>query len=86
VAWCTLVLKRIRKWLGERTAEHCIMTNFITCTVIKSRNMRCACSTHGRDEKCVQNFSRKNLKERDYLEGLGVDMKIILERILTEIG
>jgi hypothetical protein len=41
-----------------------------------------ACSAHGRDEKYVQNFVQKNLKGGDYLEGLGRDDKIILERIL----
>jgi hypothetical protein len=33
-------------------------------------------STHGRHNKCVQNFDRK---EGDHLEDLDVDGKIILE-------
>jgi len=37
-------------------------------------------STHGRDEKSVQNRS-ENLKGKDNLEVLGVDRRIILECI-----
>jgi hypothetical protein len=35
-------------------------------------------STHGRDEKRIQNFWLENLKGRDNSEDLGVDGKIIL--------
>jgi len=45
-----------------------------------------ACSTHGTDEKCVQCFGRKKLKERDHSEDLGVDGMIILELILGKYG
>jgi len=38
-----------------------------------------ACSTHGRDERCLQNFGRKG---RDHSEVLGVNRRIILEWIL----
>jgi hypothetical protein len=41
-----------------------------------------ACNKHGRDEKCIQNFGRKNLKGREYLEDLDVNGKVILELIL----
>jgi hypothetical protein len=34
---------------------------------------------HGKDEKCVQNVGRKNLKERDHLDELGVDGRMALE-------
>jgi hypothetical protein len=34
------------------------------------------CSTHGRDDKCIHNFG---LKERELLEDVGVDGRIILE-------
>jgi hypothetical protein len=43
-----------------------------------------ACSTHVRDEKCGQNFSRKTLKGRDHSEDLSVDRRIILELILRK--
>jgi hypothetical protein len=39
-----------------------------------------ACSAHGSVKKYVQNFSGETL--RDHVEDLGVDGKIILERIL----
>jgi hypothetical protein len=37
---------------------------------------------HGRDEKCIQNFGRKNLQERDNSENLVMDGNIILKLIL----
>jgi len=37
-----------------------------------------ACSTHGRDEKRVQNCGRKSLRENNK-KSLGVDERIILE-------
>jgi hypothetical protein len=40
------------------------------------------CRMDGRDEKCIQYFGWKCLKERDHLEELGVDVKVILKRIL----
>jgi hypothetical protein len=40
-----------------------------------------SCSTHGGDEN-VYKIWMENLKERDHLDDLGVDGKIILEWIL----
>jgi hypothetical protein len=45
--------------------------------------MGAACSTHGIDEKCTKLWS-EDLKGRDHSEDLGVDRKIILERILEK--
>jgi hypothetical protein len=45
-----------------------------------------SCSTNGRDEKCIQNFSQKKLKESDHLRELATDAKIILKWILTKYG
>jgi hypothetical protein len=36
-----------------------------------------ACSMHGRDEKCIQNFGWK-ASEGDHLEELGIDGRMIL--------
>jgi hypothetical protein len=38
-----------------------------------------ACSTHGRDVKCIRYVVRKTGKERGHLEDLTVDGRIILE-------
>jgi hypothetical protein len=38
-----------------------------------------ACTMHGGDEKCVQNFELGNLKGRDHSEDLGIDERIILK-------
>jgi hypothetical protein len=42
-----------------------------------------ACSTHGKEEMHTA-FWSENLKERDHLKELGVDVKIILEWILEK--
>jgi hypothetical protein len=41
-----------------------------------------ACNAHGEDEKYIPNFSRKTWRERDYLEDLNADGRIILQYIL----
>jgi hypothetical protein len=45
-----------------------------------------ACSTHGKDEKCIQNFLSENLKRRDHEGEPAADRRIILERILKKQG
>jgi hypothetical protein len=42
-----------------------------------------ACSTHGIDDM-HKNFLFENLKERDHLEDLGLDVQIILKLILKK--
>jgi hypothetical protein len=61
----------LRRIFGPKRKEmaggHCIMRSFITCTLhqvlLLSRQindeMGGACSTYGRDEKCIQYFSLK---------------------------
>jgi hypothetical protein len=49
---------------------------------MKEDGMGGVCSTHGRDEKYIQNSGWKNWKVRDHSEGLGADGEIILEWIL----
>ena len=41
-----------------------------------------ACSTNWGDERCIQGFDGKNLRERDHLEDPGIDGRIILRWIL----
>jgi hypothetical protein len=43
------------------------------------------CSRHTRDEKCIQNFGRENVKARDNLGNVGVN-RIILSWILKKQG
>jgi hypothetical protein len=45
--------------------------------IIKEDEMGGACSTHRRDEKCVQ-----NPKGREHSEDIGIDGRIVLEWIL----
>jgi len=56
---------RGKKW--QDAGKGCIMRSFITVhftkyyysNQVKEDNMVSICSTHGRDEKCIQNFSQK---------------------------
>ena len=41
-----------------------------------------ACGLYGRNEKYVCGFGGGNLKERDHLNALGIDGRIILKWIL----
>jgi hypothetical protein len=43
-----------------------------------------ACGMYAGDEKYMQNFGVENLKERDHLEDLGTDRRIILNQILKK--
>ena len=53
--------------------------------VIKSNNvMDRARGTYGGQEKCIQGFWWGDLMERDYLEDLGVDGRLILNCILKK--
>jgi hypothetical protein len=45
---------------------------------INENKMGGICSTYKRNEKWVQNFSSKNLKEKSHLGETGVYLKIIL--------
>ena len=52
------------------------MWNFLVCTPqhqIKQAAMGEACCKYGGEEKCIQDFSDVNLKERDNLEDAGTD-------------
>jgi len=57
----------------------------IIITVIKSRRMKWAGSVICLGEKCIL-FWSENLNGRDHSENLGIDSKIILERILQKYG
>ena len=41
--------------------------------------MRAACGTYRMQGKCVQGFNEKNFEEREHLEFLGIDRRIILK-------
>ena len=38
-----------------------------------------ACSTYGRQKRCLQGFGGVDLRERDHLEDLGIERRIILK-------
>jgi hypothetical protein len=90
------VLRRIfgckgRKW--QEAGEDCIMRGFVICTSlsiireVKLRMMRLAgnvaCTGENRNAYIIL---VKNLEGRDHAEDLGVDGRIILERVLRTYG
>ena len=40
------------------------------------------CGTYGGEQKCTQGFGKKNCKERDHVEDLGIDGSLILKLML----
>jgi len=42
------------------------------------------CGTYGVDERCIEGFGARNLREGDYLEDLGVDGGIKLKCVHNE--
>jgi hypothetical protein len=56
---------RGRKWKGA--GEDCIMRSFINCTCLsyqmKEDELGWECSEYGGDEKCLQNFDWKTVRE-----------------------
>ena len=57
---------------------------FFSGDKIKKNEMGWACSTYGVQEKCMQGFSRVNLREADHLEDPGIDGRIILRWFLKK--
>jgi hypothetical protein len=45
-----------------------------------------ACSTYGRNEKCVEIFFSENVKGKNIFEDLSVDERIILKWVLKKYG
>jgi hypothetical protein len=56
-----------------------LLTKHCSGDEIKRNEMSGACGTYERQERCIQGMGGRNLKERDYLEDLDVDMMIILK-------
>jgi hypothetical protein len=59
----------------------CTLFVALTCSSgneIKDDYMGMACSMHAKEIKCVWGFCLSNVKERDCLEGLGIDGRTIL--------
>jgi hypothetical protein len=45
-----------------------------------------ACSTYGGEERCIQGFCSGNLTEREHLENLCLDGRIILKCVFRKLG
>jgi hypothetical protein len=57
----------------------------IIIIILKKTELGTACSTYGRESRCIQVFEG-NLRKGDYVEKTGVDGRIILQWILSGIG
>jgi hypothetical protein len=53
---------------------------------IKKNAMDVACSVCRGEERCLWGFCGGNLRERDNLDGLGIDGRIILKGIFKKVG
>jgi hypothetical protein len=45
-----------------------------------------ACDTYGGGERCIQGFCSGNMTERDHLENLCLDRRIILKRVFKKLS
>jgi len=62
--------------------------HFSPCIIrmIKNKNERSwVCSTHEGKERYIQDFGGEELRERDHLGDLGVDVRIILKWISKKV-
>jgi hypothetical protein len=48
---------------------------------IEENDIGGACGRYGGEEKCIRGCGGRKLKERKYLENLGVDMRVILKQM-----
>ena len=61
-----------------------ILSSYDKVVAVRRNEIGGACGTYGGNERCIQGFGGRNLKERDHLEDLSVDMRVILKRILKK--
>jgi len=54
------------------------------CDQIENNEMSGACSMYGGEERCMQGFGGKNLKERGHLVDPDIDGRIILRWIFRK--
>jgi hypothetical protein len=63
----------------------CFIFSFYDKVVAVRRNeIGGACGMYGGNERCIQGFGERNLKERGHLEHHSADMRIILKWILKK--
>ena len=61
-----------------------LFTKYYMGDQIKNNEMGGACSTYGKQERCIQGFGRAKLREIHHFEELGVDGRIILKCIFNK--
>ena len=62
-----------------RALRSVLLTKYYSGNQIKKNGISRACSTYGREERCIQGFGGGNLREGDHLEDPGVDGSKILK-------
>jgi len=61
-----------------------LLTQYFSGDKIEKNDMGGACSTYGGEERRIQGFGGKNLRERDHVEDPSVDGGIILRWIFRK--
>ena len=62
-----------------------ILSSYDKVVAVRSNETGGSCSRYGGNVRCIQGFGEGNLgKERDHLEDLSVDLRIILKWILKK--
>ena len=63
----------------------CTPHQIFTDNQIEKNDLGRACGTCGGQESCMQSFGGEDLLEREHLENLGLDGKIILRQIFKKL-
>jgi hypothetical protein len=61
-----------------------IFNKYYSGDQVKLNDMGWACGTYGSQERSIQGFCRGDIRERDHLEDLDVDGRIILSLIFKK--
>jgi len=75
----------VEKTRENRALWSVLLTKYYSGDQIKMNDLDGACGMYGRKERCIQGFSGE-MRERNQLEDLGIDGRIILKWMLRKWG
>ena len=71
---------------GRPTSQRFLEYYEVAQWIVKTRRGRGSCGKQRREQKCTQVSYGKTQKERDNLEDLGIDVRVILKPVLKGIS